>query len=297
MDYQQFVTVTNEKINGLLSQGTISQQHTTLKNNGIKRTGLTFSQMGVNISPTIYLEEYYHHFQNGMELDEIVERILSLYQEVKYEHNWDIDQIQSFPAVADKLAFKLIHFEKNNELLKKIPYIKYFDLAIVFFLLVETTEKGAATILITQDILNYWQITLEELHDYALRNTPRILQPDFKPMKQVIYEMMNLEYDDDMQPEDNHMYVLSNQYRHFGAGCILYDRVLEDIGNQLHEDFYILPSSIHEVIILPVSCDLTSGSLDEMIIDINETQVSEEDVLSDHAYYYCREDGILNPSK
>jgi len=86
------------------------------------------------------------------------------------------------------------------------------------------------------------------------------------------------------------MFVLSNNLRHFGAACILYNRVLEDIGNQLNEDFYILPSSIHEVIILPISFKPESIELNEMIKEINKTQVSEEEVLSDHAYYYSRKE-------
>ena len=87
---------------------------------------------------------------------------------------------------------------------------------------------------------------------------------------------------------ENRMFVLSNQYRHFGAACILYNRVLEDIGNQLNENFYILPSSIHEVIILPEGFSPCEEDLNEMIIDINQTQVSEEEILSNHAYYYDR---------
>ena len=74
---------------------------------------------------------------------------------------------------------------------------------------------------------------------------------------------------------------------------MLYTRVLEDIGNQLNEDYYILPSSIHEIIILPVSCTMGLEEINDMIVEINETQVSEEDVLSEHAYYYSREHNQL----
>ena len=112
-------------------------------------------------------------------------------------------------------------------------------------------------------------------------------------MHQVINELMGeVSYNSDIA-EDSCMYVLSNQYRHFGAGCILYNRVLEDIGNQINDDFFILPSSIHETIILPASYAMSKESLSEMIVEINETQVSEEDILSDHAYYFSRKENKI----
>lgn len=289
MNYQQFVTVLNERMNQLLNPKATSQIHSALKNNGTTRIGLTISQKETNISPTIYLEEYYHQYENGWTLDEITENLTRLYHEVRFEHSWEVGQVQDFNLAKSKVAYKVIHFEKNKELLKDLPYVPYLDLAIVFYLLLETTEKGAATILITNEMLRYWEISLDELYQIAIENTPVILQAEFKPMRVVIQELMHRPICD-ADLDDNCMYVLSNQYRHFGAACMLYSRVLEDIGNQLGEDYYILPSSIHEIIILPTSCCMGYGDIDEMIVEINETQVSEEDMLSDHAYYYCRRD-------
>ncbi len=292
MNYQQFVATLNERINQHLNPETTSQIHSALKNNGAKRTGLTISQKGTNISPTIYLEEYYSQYQNGWTLDEITENIIQLYNEVRFEKSWEVRQVQDFRLAQSKVAYKLIHFAKNETLLKELPHIPYLDLAIVFFILLETTEKGAATILITNDMLDYWNISLETLYQIALKNTPDILHADFKPMRVVIQELLEKPLNK-VDLDDNCLYVLSNHHRHFGAACMLYERVLEDIGNQLNEDFYILPSSIHEVIILPASSCLNHDELSEMVVEINETQVSEEDVLSDHAYYYSRKDNCI----
>lgn len=292
MNYQQFVTVLNERMNQILNPKATSQIHSALKNNGTKRTGLTISQKETNISPTIYLEEYYRQYENGWTLDEITESLTRLYHEVRFEHSWEVNQVQDFNLAKTKVAYKVIHYEKNSDLLKDLPHVPYLDLAIVFYLLLETTEKGAATILITNEMLHYWDISLEHLYQIALENTPNILHAEFKPMRVVIQELMHKPLCE-ADLEDNCMYVLSNHHRHFGAACMLYTRVLEDIGNQLNEDYYILPSSIHEVIILPVSCTMGQEEINEMIVEINETQVSEEDVLSDHAYYYSRANNRL----
>lgn len=292
MNYQQFVAVLREKTDRLFDSQTNVKIHHALKNNGTRRIGLTIFQKGTNISPTIYLEEYYQQYQNGRDLDEIAHSIINLYHEVKFEHSWEVSQVQNFELAKPQIVYRLIHFQKNEILLKDIPHVPYMDLAIVFYLLLETTEKGAATILITNEMMNYWKVSLEQLYPIAMKNAPLSLRAECKPMHTVIRELLR-EPPQEEDMEESCMFVLSNQYRHFGAACMLYDRVLEDIGNQLGEDYYILPSSIHEVIILPTSCSLNHDELNEMVLEINDTQVSEEDVLSDHAYYYSREERRL----
>lgn len=296
MNYQEFITMMSEKTNELLEAEISVHIHKALKINGKERTGLTISEPNTNISPTIYLEEFFTQYQNGRPADDIAQSIVGLYREVKFEHSWDVDQIRNFQRAKTKLAYRLIHFKKNEILLEGLPYVVYMDFAIIFYLLIETTEKGSATILITNDMLHCWGISVEQLYQTARENTPRLLNADFQTMRTVICQLLGKNcqevYQEECQ-EESYMYVLSNQYRHFGAICMLYDRVLEDIANQIDEDFYILPSSIHEVIILPVSCSPSLAEINDMIVEINETQVTEEEVLSDHAYFYSKNERRL----
>ena len=85
------------------------------------------------------------------------------------------------------------------------------------------------------------------------------------------------------------MYVLTNSLRNYGAACLFYPHVLEMVGEMLKEDYYVLPSSVHEVIIVPESKALDADEMSEMVVEINETQVEPEEVLSDHAYFYQRD--------
>lgn len=293
MNYQEFILFMMEQTNQLLKPEACAEIHTALKNNNTRRTGLTIVQEGTNISPTIYLEEYYQQYQNGRALSDIVQSLVNLYQEVKFEHSWEISQVQNFQFAKSQIAYKLIHLEKNQTLLGDIPFIPHLDLAIVFFLLLETTEKGSATILITNDMLDYWGVSLEHIYCLATENTPRLLHANFSPICEVIQELLPKKLREEYIPEDNHLYVLSNQHRHFGAACILYNHMLENIAQELDDDFYVLPSSIHETIILPASHSLTKEALDAMVVEINETQVAEEEILSDHAYYYSRNERKL----
>ena len=113
MNYQQFTTELKEKVASLLDEDISLQLHTTLKNNGKERTGIAIEDKQVNIHPTIYLEEYYLHFQNGISIEEIAENIVQLYQEVRFQQSFDFESIKDFSAIYPKITYKLINVQKN----------------------------------------------------------------------------------------------------------------------------------------------------------------------------------------
>ncbi len=285
MNYQQFVAATKEKVALSLDNDTQLHVHTTLKNNGLERTGLTISDNSVNIFPTIYLEEFYQQYQNGYSLDEITESIIHVYHEVKFEHMWNVNAIKDFSLIKSKITYKLIHAKKNEILLQSLPHVPYMDLAIVFYVLFDVDDTGIATIPITNDLAALWDTDSDELYRIAKTNTPKLLTASLKPMRVVIEELLGNECENIVLKEDI-MFVLTNQLRNFGAACLLYDGILQQIAIELGENYYILPSSIHEMIIVPESKSPNREQLIEMITEINETQVEHEEILSDNVYYY-----------
>ncbi len=292
MEYLNFTSVLTEQINNRLDKATSVMLHTALKNNGKERIGLTISHPGTNVFPTIYLEEFYNQYLSGRTISDIADNILSIYREIKFDTDWNVDEIQNFNTAKPLIAYKLIHLKKNESLLKSIPFVPFLDFAIVFYLLLENTERGTGCILITNEIQKSWEVDITDLYLAASLNTPGLLSAELKPMRAFIHELMHLPYQDSDETESR-MYVLSNHLRYFGAACILYNHVLEDIGNMLNEDFYVLPSSIHETIILPCKFSPGAATLNNMVVEINQTQVSDEEILSDHVYYYSREKGKL----
>lgn len=293
MNYEQFVVKVKDAVAGFLGPEMKLQIHSTLKNNGRRRVGITISDKKVNISPTIYLEEYYQHFLEGHSIHHIAKSVSEVYHEVKFEHTWQVETVKDFNLIQSKIVYKIIHAEKNEALLQTIPYVAYMDFAIVFYILFEVTDAGTATIPITYELLELWNTDLPELYRIAAQNTKELLPAKFKPMRVVIEELLGHPCESE-DVEDNLMFVLSNPLRSFGAACILYEDTLANIGAELGENFYILPSSVHEVIIIPESKAPANYDFDEMITEINETQVDIEDVLSDHVYYYdCLRDKII----
>lgn len=288
MNYQQFVIVVKNEVTQLLGEGVTLQTHTALKNNGKERIGLTITDKHINISPTIYLEEYYKQFKNGNSISCIAEHIMEVYHEVKFEHNWHVHTVKDFNLMRSKIVYKLIHAQKNETLLKSMPFVAYLDFAITFYILFEVNDTGTATIPITHELVQLWGVSIDDIQKHAFHNTPLLLPASFKPMHIVINELMGSDY---MENEcaENLMFVLTNTLRSFGAACILYKGMLEQISNEIEENFYILPSSIHEMIIVPESNSPSRAHLDEMITEVNETQVDEEEVLSERVYYYNRD--------
>lgn len=285
MDYQQFIHVVEKEVRENVKKDVRVCIHTVIKNNGKERKGLTLSEQGINISPTIYLEEYYEKFRNGKSVKDIINHILELYEEVRFQRPWEVSCVQEYENIKSKVVYKLIGREKNAQMLEEVPYIPVLDLAMVFYVILELSEHGTATMMIRKENLKAWGIEEKTLREQAEQNTPKILPAKFSTMKSVIAEMTGEKEEE--EGEDD-MYVLSNCVRNYGACCILYPNVLEQIGCRLQENYYVLPSSVHEVIIIPESKSPDKDDLEVMIREINETQVSPEEVLSDLPYYYHR---------
>ncbi len=285
MDYAQFVLSIKEKMEPILNEGMSLSIHTTLKNNDRKRVGLTFCDENLNISPTIYLEEYYVQFQNGFTLDELTECIWKVYEDVKCEHPGDVEQIRHFTKIRSKIACKLICAEKNKEFLETVPHLYFWDFAITYYILFEFHERGLSTIPITKELQNHWGISVQDLHEIAVKNGPEILPATFKPMNMVIEELLGHDCSEMLMQEDV-MFVLTNDIRNYGASCILYPGILEQIAGQLNENFYLLPCSVHEFLIVPESHCPGEEILLDTITEVNATQMDPEEILLNKIYFY-----------
>ena len=291
MTYCQFIAAVKKEVECNVDRNVQIDVHIALKNNDKERRGLIFREEGINISPAIYLEEEYKEFQGGKDLHKIVHDILEVYESARLPKRCEVDNLQEFGKIRKNVLCKLINLEKNREFLKDTPYVPFFDLAIVCYVLVELSECGIATMPIKVTQLNLWGVGEMELFQVARENVQKQFPAELRRMKDVIAEMLGM---DSVDAEDDNMYVLSNEMRNFGAVCITYDNVLELIGEELKENYYIIPSSVHEVIIVPESKAPQKEEIEEMVTEINETQVEEEEVLSNRIYFYNIQEKIMS---
>ncbi|MCI5874186.1 MAG: DUF5688 family protein [Clostridiales bacterium] len=267
-----------------------------IKNNDTHLDGLTILSTKYNLSPTIYLNSYFKQYENGHSLSDIENDILKVYHDNRPSDNIDISFFTDYDKVKSRIIFKLVNYERNRELLKEVPHYRFLDLSIVFNCLVESSPSGSATILIHNQHLNYWGITKDDLYALAQQNTPRLLSYDLRNMTDILKELLS---DEDIPADapdattSYPMYVLTNRYKLNGSGCILYQNLLRDFANRLESDLFILPSSVHEVLIIPVKNKTSPQELSDMVKDVNSSQLSREEILSDHVYYFSRESGQI----
>lgn len=262
------------------------------KNNSTQLDGLTVLSPQYNISPTIYLDFYYKKYQNGTSISDICQEILNTYHENQPKTNIDISFFTSYDKVKSKIIFKLINYEKNKQLLTQIPHYRFLDLAIVFNCLLDSSPMGNATILIYNHHLDFWNITSDDLYALAVCNTPKLMVYDLRNMTDILKELLSgTEFPPCNIPDqsDFPMYVLSNKYRLNGSVCILYHDLLKDFAKRVNSDLYILPSSIHEVLIIPASKADSCQEYTDMVREVNATQLSREEILSDHVYYFSKD--------
>ena len=269
------------------------------KNNGKELTGLTLRGES-NICPNIYLNSFYDLHQEGMKVSETMSKIGEIFQrEIKRTPQFNLEDF-TYNNMKDNLYYTVINAEKNEKLLQDIPHQRREDLAIVYRVNVCISEEGTGSILLNNEHLKVWGVDHREVHDQAVRNMPRILPPKFENMNDIIAELMgeDVELFEEMAGE-NMMWVLSNDKRMQGAAYMFDEKVMSSIAEKLGGDFIVLPSSLHEVIIIKEEDIMVEENIDlefiqRMVSEVNESQVEPDEVLSDAIYRYSSKDNKLS---
>lgn len=256
------------------------------KNNGVMLTGVIMMRKSDRISPTVYLEEPYRQYLAGTTLQEIADRIVELYWDQMKDFNLDIDSFKEFEYVRDRIFHKLINYEKNSKLLEDVPYFKWCDLAVVFYYAVEEELMGRASILIHNNHLVMWEQTADALYQIAQRNMRQRMPELLMPMQDLVEEMTGVKLH---QKDEIRMYVLTNRAKINGASAMLYSDKIRELAKRLQTDIMILPSSVHEVLLLPDDHEQEYAFYRQMVEEVNTTQVEPEEILSYSLYRYSRE--------
>lgn len=296
MNYENFRERIYQELINMVQADVIVEQKTVRKNNGVVLDAIVLHNQAEQLSPCIYLDHYYEQYKQGATVVEIIKEILNS-NEGKGEVERQLlitSEIADFSKVSDFICYKLVNARMNEALLKTIPHKKFLDLAIVYYVVCKIDQDGIGTILIQNSFFEEWECSLEELHEKAVENTKRIFPAQIRSMEEVIFEMIGREEEFlESVGESLKMYVVSNSRNLQGAGAILYPNLLKDFFYGLKEKargLVILPSSIHEQIIIPYTEHMEVDSLRKMVKEINSTQVSKEEVLSDSVYVYSVKD-------
>lgn len=263
--------------------------------NNVCLQGLHIVEEGSSVTPVIYLDEFYERYVKKPELlDKLEEKIMIFYNNHKYSNHMkiDISSFENWEQAKTRMCFKLIHKEKNREMLAGIPYMELLDLAIVFYCLIGRDSEGQASVLVENRLMEHWGKSAKDLYDAAKKNTPYLFPYEFESIEQVLARKMGIpeELLTQILPMERKsgMHILSNNSGVNGAASILYNGVLKSIADRLGSDLLIIPSSINEVLILKDNGSFSISEITEMVKEVNTKEVEPEEVLSDHAYRYVR---------
>ena len=277
MGEQQFYDFVKEQIKEYIGEEDVTSRIETIyKNNNQSFQVLIIRRRQEAISPIIYLKEFYEKYESGEKIEDILCEIAMVFKEAREEVDGKDISVLAFEQWKDKLFFRLINMELNDTLWEMTPFIPWHDLALTVRLLVHESDGGISSILVTKKELEMWGVTWEEVVALAKENTNRLF-----PAK--IMKILN----------DKPIYLLTNESELNGATAICYPKVLEDLGKSLQTSFYVLPSSIHEMLLLPDDGQQDIGKLRNLIKNANNTVVREEEILSYQLYYWEKSTGRM----
>ncbi len=260
-----------------------------LKNNDTALRGLLFKSPDSNVAPTFYVDDFYKDYQEGTEISTIVDSLVEWYDRYKISTPVDMSFYEDFDSAKEYLFCKVINFEANRNYLESVPYERFMDLAIIPYCCRTDSIFGDYGVTVKQDHMELWGVSAEEVLSIAKENTRNFVEYSMVPIEKVLAEMG---FVTELENESIGMYVVMNRRRMFAAACLIFSEVLEEFGNKLGEQYYILPSSVHELILVKYDKRMDIEELHNMVREVNEQEVPVTDILSNHAYLYRKGSGV-----
>lgn len=307
MQYEDFLAHMQACIEQMVTTNCQAKFHSVMKNNDVELNGVILMKEGERVSPTIYLNPYYDRYLQGESIPKLCKEIVEFRVIAMSDNTLDeATQDMSLDRWKDQVIYRLVNRKNNRKRLAGVPFMQFVDLAITFHCLVRNNDDGVGSFLITRELMESWDVTVKELYQLAGVNTPRLFPSSIRTMEEVLQEMLepmqdsHLVYSKEIVDEDfeqeipfefeapHSMYILTNSNGINGASALLYPEVIENFSNAIKSNVYILPSSIHEVILVPSQEEIDKSQLIQMVNEVNETQVAKEEVLSSSVYYYDR---------
>ena len=307
--YSEFMEYIKENVTDYLperfEEAEISIQQ-VVKNNDVVLDGLLISSLDSHISPTIYLNPLYEQYKEEKDLDGIVSNIADTYIEniepvVNRGFQEKLEEIGNYETVKDYIFPKLVNLEKNSIRLQDAPYTQREDLAVTYNIKVTGDSHSMGSIMITNYLMEKYGVTPEELHVLAMENMERLSPSVCEPLENVMVEVSASQLSEQegisfeeakehvremLPPGGTEIYCLSNESKLNGAVSIISENVQKMVAEQVGGDYYVLPSSVHELMIVPKSLGMNLGELEEMVSSVNAACVRDDEVLSNHVYQY-----------
>ena len=270
--------------------------------------GMTILKEDQVIAPTFNLNQLYEMYQSDPEvsMESIMRNITGMVLDAPDQ--FELESITEYENAKEKLFIRVSSAEKNEEMLQNVPHQMRENLVITYHLSISIDDVGIGSTMITNDILKRYGISEEQLHTDAMKNSPNIRPVHVTVMGSMIEQLLEMDPEMVMRNEPvqsiaetiskgmerkDPMFIITNQQTLDGASVIFYPEVMDQIGEGFQGNFFILPSSIHETIVVPDNGEFDYRVLQDMVQTINASEVSPEERLSDQVYHYDVKDRVF----
>lgn len=294
MDYEQFKATFAEDLKTNLQKQEIEvdvSEHYIEKLND-SYDALSVTPKGSSIGVNANLDEIFHAVERGRDYSEVLSGVTeSLKGSFEHMPKLQVSDLTNYAEMKNKLAMEVVSAERNAGMLQNVPHEQMEDIAVVYRLVLDSSKDASSTVLVTNDLMDKFGITHEQLHNDAMKNAPLIRPAEIKGMEETLNEMQGGPV---LEPDpDEILFVAGVPDQSHGAAVIAYPNFFEDAAEKLGGDYFIIPSSIHEVLLVKDTGEMNARDLEAMIKEVNATEVAPEDVLTDHAYHYDSREHIF----
>lgn len=289
MDYQEFCRTIQEYLQNYIQDAEVSLKK-ILKINGIELISLNIIQEGMPYAPNIYMGPVYDFFRKkNLTIPEMADIIIDLHMGMMN----DLDgvkasqfNIEDYEWVREHLTVHLVNRDLNRDLLDRSVSFPFLDLAGVFYIAEDVREMDLV-IRVPDDLIDDWGVGLEELKQHALEN---LLQKGGFQMRNLcdVLETAHCEWNEKTKRNESKLYMLTDVSGKNGPAALLFPSLLAKFADELEDDLLLLPSSIHELVVVRAST-ADENELKRIIREINDAMVFPEEILGTSVYKYSRE--------
>lgn len=291
-----------EEVCGLLKEilgaGYETEFSQVRKNNGVMKEALFVRKENSECVPCFYMEELYRSYCMGEQEAALAEYLANIVQGECEAIKRQAGKYLEKDWIREHLFVRLLHLDRNVEDLEDAVYLGFLDLVAVVYVLTEDSEEGVKSYRLPKRVWDTLELgNVEEYFPELTENTRRLF-----PEKLVCMERILLPYTGTGEQEfivrlsepeellkEQQLYILTNESKINGAATVLYPGLLKRLGERFMGDYYLIPSSVHEFLLLKDTEGEDRVRLNTMVREVNEAQVEPEEVLSHHVYFYSVE--------
>lgn len=301
MNYKEFVDKVVENLKDFIPDSmwdieVFPQQIDKLQ--GESYYGISVKPGQSNIGVCLNLEPVFEMMEHGMSFESGLIAIAKRVNETFANHpDVQLSELMDYEAMKGKLMVEVVPTAGNEEMLKGVPHVNHEDISMIYRFVMENDGEGISSVLVKNEMLKNYGISAEKLHADAMKNAPELFPTEIRSMQETMAEILGIEPEDIPMEGMMPMYVATCNHGIYGAGCIFYPEFMEQAVEKMSGDFFILPSSVHEVILIPDMVDTSFRELEEMVQSINKEQVSPSERLSDSVYHYDSKDKVFEKAE